>query len=147
MTRINAAIPVVNLCDQHLFAEYREIKRIPNTIASGKAVLDNIPESFRLGQGHVKFFYNKLGYIKERLYQLRDECLRRKMKVEDYTGVFDNIPESSGLYGKYSPTDTDRVIILERITERLCGMEKIHYLSQRIDSQTAIEILNNGKNN
>ena len=36
MTRINAGIPVEKLSDQHLLAEHREIKRIPNTKFTGK---------------------------------------------------------------------------------------------------------------
>jgi hypothetical protein len=39
MTRINL-IPVNELTDQHLLAEHREIKRIPNVILSGRYNLD-----------------------------------------------------------------------------------------------------------
>lgn len=35
MTRINI-VPVEKLYDQHLLAEHREIKRIPNVIKQGK---------------------------------------------------------------------------------------------------------------
>ena len=57
MTRINT-IPPQELCDKHLMAEIREITRIPNTIKTGKAIIANIPDTFRLGSGHVKFFYD-----------------------------------------------------------------------------------------
>ena len=60
MTRINVGIPPAELINQHLIAEHREIKRIPNCIAKGKYNMDGIPDKFKLGTGHVKFFYNKL---------------------------------------------------------------------------------------
>ena len=63
MTRINVGIPPAELVNQHLIAEHREIKRIPNCIAKGKYNMDGIPDKFKLGTGHVKFFYNKLLYL------------------------------------------------------------------------------------
>ena len=66
MTRINVGIQPVELTDQHLIAEHREIKRIPNCVAKGKYNMEGIPDKFKLGTGHVKFFYNKLLYLKFR---------------------------------------------------------------------------------
>ena len=63
MTRINVGIPPAELTDKHLLAEHREIKRIPNCIAKGKYNMEGIPDKFKLGKGHVKFFYNKLEYL------------------------------------------------------------------------------------
>ena len=60
MTRINAGILPKDLTSKHLIAEHREIKRIPNCVGKGKYNMDNIPDKFKLGTGHVKFFYNKL---------------------------------------------------------------------------------------
>jgi len=39
MTRINAGYSVRRLTDKHLLAEHREIKRIPNMVKSGKAIV------------------------------------------------------------------------------------------------------------
>ena len=47
-----------------LIAEHREIKRIPNCIKSGKFLMKGIPNKFTLGSGHVKFFYDKISYLK-----------------------------------------------------------------------------------
>ena len=66
MTRINVGIPPAELVNQHLIAEHREIKRIPNCIAKGKYSMEGIPDKFKLGTGHVKFFYNKLLYLKNK---------------------------------------------------------------------------------
>ncbi len=73
MTRINIHVPPINLCNEHLIAEHRELKRIPNAIKNGTSVIKNIPSTFRLGEGHVKFFYNKLGYLKKRYSQLHSK--------------------------------------------------------------------------
>ena len=43
MTRINASIRPAELSNAMLFAEYKEIKRIPNTVKSGKAIVKDIP--------------------------------------------------------------------------------------------------------
>ena len=126
-------------------AEYREAKRIPNTIKSGKAVLKNIPDKFTLGAGHVKYFYNKLGYLKNRYYALYDECLRRGFNIQDYRECFDNIPEY--LMGDVKYSATDREIVEERICEKLAGMENIHYLCKKIDYLTAKKILQDGMGN
>jgi hypothetical protein len=53
MTRINASIQPFELSNSMLFAEYREIKRIPNTIKTGKAVIKDIPKQFKLEKMHV----------------------------------------------------------------------------------------------
>ena len=47
MTRINVGIPPADLVNQHLIAEHREIKRIPNCIAKGKYNMDGIPDKFK----------------------------------------------------------------------------------------------------
>ena len=59
MTRINVGIPPADLNGRHLIAEHREIKRIPNLVNRGRYSLDNQPKLFKLGKGHVKFFYDK----------------------------------------------------------------------------------------
>ncbi len=59
MTRINL-VPPEELCDQHLLAEHRELTRIPNAVAKGKYHLKGQPAEYKLGEGHVRFFFNKL---------------------------------------------------------------------------------------
>ena len=117
MTRINVGIPPAELINQHLIAEHREIKRIPNCIAKGKYNMEGIPDKFKLGTGHVKFFYNKLLYLKHRYIRLHFECVKRGFKVQWYLSAWDNIPKK--LMNFYYPTDVDREIIRERINEKL----------------------------
>jgi len=125
MTRINAGIPVTTLCDQHLLAEAREIKRIPNCIISGRYNLIGQPKKFTLGTGHVKFFYDKQLYLFNRYQELYSECLKRGFKVTDFSNAWNGIP--SNLLNDYIPSDADRLIIMDRINERLDGMKKITY--------------------
>ncbi len=117
MTRINCGIPVKELVDKHLLAEHREIKRIPNTIKSGKARVENIPEQFTLGKGHVKFFYDKLKYLNNRYLALYQECISRGFNVTAFHEAFQDLPPD--LFNDYSPTEADRKIIRERIANRL----------------------------
>ena len=116
MTRINAGIPPQKLTNRHLLAEHREIKRIPNVIKNGKANLDGIPERFSLGKGHVKFFYNKIGYLHARYVEIRRECEARGFNITDYENAFLGLPDD--LYGTWEPGAEDIRIIEERIKSR-----------------------------
>jgi deoxyribonuclease (pyrimidine dimer) len=122
MTRINCGIPPVELTKPHLIAEHREIKRIPNCIRKGRFNLNGQPKEFTLGDGHVKFFYTRLAYLKDRYEELYAECIRRNVNVEYYGNAWDDLP--SELMGDYTPTDRDRAIIRERIADRLANSKK-----------------------
>ena len=54
MTRINVGIPPAELVNQHLIAEHREIKRIPNCIAKGRYNMDGIPDKFKYLQDNFR---------------------------------------------------------------------------------------------
>ena len=116
MTRINVGIPPAELVNQHLIAEHREIKRIPNCIAKGKYNMDGIPDKFKLGTGHVKFFYNKLLYLKNRYIRLYNECVKRGFNVQNYIDAWDNVPQE--LMNDYTVEANDIKIIKQRIDER-----------------------------
>jgi deoxyribonuclease (pyrimidine dimer) len=74
MTRINTIDPV-DLLDQHLFIEFREITRIATAHRPLKAS-ECLPE-YVLGTGHMKFFYDKGLYCEKRLVALQAELDRR----------------------------------------------------------------------
>ena len=117
MTRINVGIPPSELTDKHLLAEHREIKRIPNCVLKGKYNMDGIPDRFKLGKGHVKFFYNKLFYLFKRYIKLYDECKNRGFNVQNYCKAWDYAPKE--LLNDYEPTERDRLIVQQRINEKL----------------------------
>ena len=117
MTRINCGIPPAELTSKHLLAEHREIKRIPNVVRKRKIDVKQIPNQFKLGTGHVKFFYNKLFYLHKRYNEIHQECLQRGFKVTNFNSSFEDIPLY--LYGDYTPTEKDKSIVRDRINQRL----------------------------
>lgn len=124
MTRINI-VPVRELTDQHLFAEFREIKMIaPSLIRSlnsksTEQVIANIPKEFTLNKGHVYFFYNKGLYLEKRYKEISNELTLRNINYNK-TAVLDpfNILCSSIFYNDYFPTEKDFIIVRERIQEK-----------------------------
>ena len=116
MTRINVGIPPAELNGRHLIAEHREIKRIPNLVNRGRYSLDNQPDTFKLGTGHVKFFYDKLLYLKRRYDKLYNECKKRGFNVQNYIGAWDNVPQE--LMNDYKVKANDCKIIRQRINDR-----------------------------
>lgn len=116
ITRINVGIDPSELPTKLLLAEHREIKRIPNTIKSGKAKIQGIPPKFTLGPGHVKFFYDKLKYLKIRYLQIYFECLSRNCNVQSYAESFEDIPAE--LFNDYTVTNNDRQLLIERIESK-----------------------------
>lgn len=74
MTRINLVDPS-ELCDQHLLAEHRELTRIPNAVARGRFSLVGQPADYKLGEGHVRFFFDKLAFLQRCYAALHEECM------------------------------------------------------------------------
>jgi hypothetical protein len=122
MTRINCGIPPKDLHSKHLIAEHREIKRIPNVIKSGRYSMKDQPKEFTLGTGHVKFFYDKLEFLKKRYVSLHSECLNRGFNVGNYIDAWDGIPDY--LMNDYFPSSRDTKIVQERINEKLKNINK-----------------------
>ena len=114
MTRVNV-VPVQELCDQHLLAEHREIKRIPNLMLSGKLKdLGDIPEEYVLGKGHMKFFLDKMYFLYVRYSDIRDECLKRRFKVQWlWPNYYPPISQD------YKPTEQALKLNRQRIKERM----------------------------
>jgi hypothetical protein len=115
VTRINIGIPVKELHYKHLLAEHREIVRVP-TLAKRRTHFSDIPKQFTLGRGHVKFFYDKLKYLRNRYEELFEECINRGFNVTYYGTSWADVPEK--LMGDYIPTQNDIEIIEKRLKER-----------------------------
>lgn len=119
MTRINLIAPQ-KLSDQHLLAEHREIKRIPNVILSGNYSFKGQPNEFTLWAGHVKFFYDKVGFLLKRYIELYNECIKRGFNVTNYSTTFLAIVlKNWELYNYYIPTPEAIALSEERIQEKL----------------------------
>lgn len=143
MTRINSAINVRRLTDEHLLAEHREIKRLPyclgKAIASGS--VKSIPEKFTLGTGHVLFFLNKMEFVWQRYCEIYTECNQRGFSVDWYHNNFVGLPReySNG----YTPTNEERKLLIKRISERIIQSKKKawHYFGKEITKEQAVKLL------
>jgi len=122
MTRVNV-VPVQELSQKMLCAEYREITRLPNNLKKALTrktkpfSFDEIPENYVLGQGHVKFFFDKMQYLEQRFQQLVNEMLNRgySPKYTDSSIFSICLPE---FYKNYKPTEEAISINRQRIKER-----------------------------
>lgn len=117
MTRINL-IPVSELTDQHLLTEYREVKRVPNLILSGKFNFENQPLEYTLGAWHVKFFYDKILFLHNRYEEIYKECYKRWFSVEYYGQSFTNL-KFSNYYNDYISTKEAIELSRQRIEEKI----------------------------
>lgn len=148
MTRINL-VPPSELMDQHLFAEFREIKMVPKSLRrsleaahkrahKGKAypiapaepysqnvlrdVWSHIPKAYTLNTGHVSFFYDKGVYLFRRYEALRIELNKRGIKFNKEALLDpDNIFMSldHNFNNDYTPTAEALAIVRQRIAEKI----------------------------
>ena len=144
MTRINSAIPVRSLTDEHLLAEHREIKRLPSCYLKAKTsgALQRIPKKFCLGTGHVTFFLDKFAFSMTRYMTIHKECEERGFNVPDYSPLW-KVVERNSCWRNYEPTEEERKLLVERISERIQNSPKefFHYFGERITKERAIELL------
>ena len=145
MTRINAGIDPRRLTDEHLRAEHREIQRL---VANYRKALqcgsiNRIPDTFRLGKGHVLFFLDKWSYIVAKMAFINKEMRKRGFKSYDVIDI--GTIQTCEHLKDYQPTEYDKVIVEERIIERLNNSPKPywHYWGARITAEQAINILKN----
>lgn len=126
MTRINLT-PVSELADQHLMAEYRELPRIFGAVrerlAKGQKFND-IPKDFRLGAGHVKFFYDKIGFLFLRQNAIIEECLKRGIKIKDTHVNVADIPLR--FMNDFTPSEADIALSQSRLNEKI-AMKPLWY--------------------
>ena len=123
MTRINL-IPVEELTDQHLMAEYRELpmiaKALEKTLKSRSRYQETkVSSTYVLGTGHIYFFYNKRDYLVNRYINLVRELKSRKFNIDPNARnmsweVFDNITQV-----QWQPSAEEIEINRNRINERI----------------------------
>lgn len=144
MTRINSAIPVIKLTDEHLLAEHREIKRLPANFVKSleSGALKRIPEEFCLGKGHVIFFLDKARFTLDRYRLIREECLRRGFNVPDYSENWKLVSLKS-CWKSHIPTEKEKVLLIQRISEKIKGSPKacFHYERRPVTKEEAAKIL------
>lgn len=128
MTRINL-VPPAELEFRHLWAEYAELPRVFGYVRklqeAGKVPADvAIPSQYTLGTGHLKFFYDKLGFLVKRQEALVAE-LQRRGERPNYTTPRDLLVGLDAHWlNDYEPTKLALVLSRKRIAERLEAMRK-----------------------
>lgn len=126
MTRINLIAPAL-LTNKQLMAEYRELPRILNRVATGKTY-KNIPAQFTMGTGHESFFGNKLWFLHKRHIAIRAELARRRAAFPDrFKGPYvictkaawhQCISTQPYECKDWTPSERDILISLGRLVER-----------------------------
>ena len=122
MTRVNLIKPE-HLADQHLFAEWRELKMIPVRVRKNLAtnkVMEDLPKKYTMSTGHVRFFYDKMGWLCQRHEMLREELRERNFNVSDFDSQDAFLGGMPKKYAKDWVPSTEEVLInTERIGTRL----------------------------
>ena len=135
MTRINI-IPVSELTDQHLIAEYREITMIPAALtrtlnSKSGFIKKKIPDRFTLNTGHVYFFYDKGLYLYNRYDNIVEEMILRGFNP-DLKRIFPKDIFPFELFNDWTPTIKEQEIVRSRIKEKI-AMKPSWYRKTRYD--------------
>lgn len=120
MTRINC-IPAAELAREHLVAEYRELPRVvalANAAWKRRETFERfIPAAYALGPGHVRFFHNKMAWVRCRFAELVEEMLTR-----GYNPTFRELPDITvgpEWMGEWTPDAAAQALNRARIRERI----------------------------
>ena len=130
--RVNVIHPKY-LADQHLVAEYREIKMGPKALSkslySKNGVDKNrISKEYTLNTGHTYFFYDKNKFLKRRLKLVIEEMQFRGFQTNNVNLIdesYDYHPSTFNAewWGDWEVTDEAVTINMERIESRLAMKE------------------------
>jgi deoxyribonuclease (pyrimidine dimer) len=126
MTRINL-VHVKDLADQHLFAEWREIKMVPAALRRSLKtrnidnILAGIPKRYTLNKGHVTFFFNKMQFLTERYKLLTAELISREYNIntEDDFRIFCGDLPAEFRHVEWHPDEQEIAVNVERILLRI----------------------------
>jgi deoxyribonuclease (pyrimidine dimer) len=112
------------LSNSHLLAELRELPRVFSYVLK-YGVPKDIPKSYTMGKGHVKFFTNKLNFLLSRWEELYFEWVairgyQYSLKTEDFINKYHLLFEQETLKGdiEYYPTAEEVAINIKRLQER-----------------------------
>lgn len=126
MTRINL-VNVQSLADQHLMAEWREIKMVPAALRrslktrSIKDIVNGIPTRYTLNKGHVTFFFDKMKFLYDRYNLLTQELIERGYDLSDistFEKFLTDIPDRFCVR-EWEPDKEEVKINVERILQRI----------------------------
>lgn len=123
MTRINL-VPVTELMDQHLVAEYREMTMVPASLQrtlKSKTGFNKkrISKTYTLNSGHVYFFYDKGRFLWNRYALLVNEMKKRGMNPDPERIFPYNVFVDNQLYNDYNPTQLEIEVSRDRIRSKI----------------------------
>lgn len=119
LMRCNAGVNPIFLADQHL-CELSELKMVPGTLVRINFKPKSIPpKTFKLNDGHISFFYDKIQYLARRHGSVYQECIRRGRKGSPF--FYNTSSFNSSFNGDWSPTMSDSMIVRERIAAKLAA--------------------------
>jgi len=139
MVRINLINPE-NLADQHLIAEYNEILMLLSYIKKTKTI--DVPREYCLGKGHMKFFKDKVLYLKNRHELIKKEMETRGFQVNKKI-VLEEFNKQK--LKNWFPKEKDKIIIKKRIIEKIKQKpEYYRYYKKRMPLDFFIGLVNKG---
>jgi len=121
MTRINLISPN-KLHKKHLMAEIHELPRTFGLVrafhARGSTEDLSKYSAYKMGSGHVKFFYTRLQFLCDRYIELCEEALSLGWKVKPIPidMLTHDIP--ARYLGNFTPSKTDIAVSLGRLVEK-----------------------------
>lgn len=127
MTRVNL-VPVWELSDQHLIAEYHELPRaLKQNINT-----DNAPEQYCLGPGHVKWAKKHSLFLHARYLYLCSEMEYRGFQVNyPWQNIVDEYPVRESDDNYYIPRLADIFRSKQRIKEKYNKMPNYYTWTKR----------------
>lgn len=141
MVRINLIHPRY-LTDQHLVAEYLEIIMLVEN-ARKHPNPKIVPADYKLGEGHINFFKNKLGYLVKRHEEIKREMQKRGFatrKTISLAGI------SASQIKDWQPKDPHLKVIKQRIIERISKKpEWYRHYGKNLGRKKLIDLIKNSK--
>lgn len=131
MTRINL-VPVEDLKNKHLLAEYREMPMVPaslnRTLKSKKGLVrSRISKKYTLNAGHVYFFYDKGKFLDDRYSRIVEEMKKRGWNPDPNRIFPATIFKENNLYGDYEPSNDEINISNNRIQLRISQKPHLYF--------------------
>lgn len=123
MTRINV-VPPQELHRLHLIAEYRELPGIFYKVRGHQMIgrrpdVLTIPDTYRYGEGHQSFFYNKLMFLNNRQILIVLEMQRREYSprhLQPLRNVFSDLYPH--WWGDWVPDEAALALNRQRLLEQ-----------------------------
>lgn len=120
MTRINV-VPVSELTDQHLMAEYRELPMVPAAARRSNPNKYKPTTQYTLNKGHVMFFFNKKQYLLDRWLSLIEELYDRGYNIDPSARVVQWSALDKFQQVEWKPDSLAISINSQRIEERIAA--------------------------